>query len=249
MEVLKRMIKQVRWWEWLYVAVVLTTIIVLGIVLKSSWIVLCNSIVLTLTLCCVAKGFFVANIIGIASSCLYATMSILNQYYGEAIFTLVVSLPCYCFSLYTWLKNRDKKVEVVKVNSKISCREWILIFVLATVIGFGGYWILKILGTAKLVVSTISMVVSGVAGYLQVRRSEFNFIGYIASNILGFTLWLLVALEGDLTQILTLVCYVSNLTINIFGFANWIRIKKSQSAGEDEAISCKRILSIIKTSI
>ena len=66
-------------------------------------------------------------------------------------------------------------------------------------------------------------------GYYACWRSEFSFIFYIISNIIGVAMWIaLVIQDNNLSQLITFITSLTYLLINIFGIFNWLKLKKKQ---------------------
>lgn len=222
-------LKLVKWWEYLYIFVFLAVLITLSIVYKSSALVIANSIVGVIAVFFISKGMVIGNILGIVSGLIYIVISFLNAYYGEIIVSACITLPSYIFSIYTWLKNRNKGDEVVKVNKGIKLKEWLLILLGAVVIGISFYFILRAFNTASLVISTLSVATASVAGYLLARRCEFSFIFFLINNVLTIVLWVIVAVNGDATFVPTITQFVIFALLNICGLINWLMIKNKQA--------------------
>ncbi len=244
MQEVKNILKQIKWWEIAYLLILFVAQIVLAVIFDASAFVFFNSFFFILAIFFNAKGIFLGSVFGIVNTSLYLTMSYFNQYYGEMICSIVITLPSWLISLYTWFKNRNKATSIVKITPKISAKEWILLFVVAGVLSVGVYFLLREWNTANLVVSTISTVIGGMAGYLQIRRSEYNFLFYILVNIVCIVLWMSVVIKGDMSQILTIFVYVVITCLNIFGTINWFRLKKFQN--EQNSDSMSKIMKIVK---
>lgn len=210
------------------------TVISLGIVFKSSYLVILNSIFGIITCFFAAKGMLLANFTGIIQIIMYIVMCVFNRYYGEIIVCCVISIPSYVLSAITWFRNRNKESNVVKVSKAISWKEWLIVVSVIAVISVGMYFLLQMFNTAGLVVSTISVGITALAGYLLMRRSEYNFIAFLVNNSICFVLWLNVVLQGDISYITTCTNYVLYFSMNLFGIFNWLRLKKQQNTNQAE---------------
>ena len=101
-------------------------------------------------------------------------------------------------------------------------------FVMVFPLSFGFYYLLKAFNTTFLIISTISLSLACIKGYLQIRRSELNFIFGLISRIITLILWLHIVLQGSLGYIPTVATYAIYFTLEVFGFIVWIRLKKKQ---------------------
>lgn len=227
---LKKFFSQIKWYEYVYMLFFVSVLIVIGAVFRSSTIVIFNSLFGIFTVFFIAKGKLIGNFFGIIQCILYAVISYFNNFFGEVIICLAISIPIYVVSIISWLRNQNKKDNVVKVNKNISLKEWVCSLLVLALVSVGVYFLLKTFNTANLLVSVMSVVTLMMAGYLVVRRSEYNFVFYILNNIICICLWLtLVIKNGEIGYLATVVQYVIFLTLNIVGVFNWIRIKKIQN--------------------
>ncbi len=226
----KDFFKLIKCWEYAFMTVFIVAIIVCGVVFKSSPLTIFCSLFGIVGVFFIAKGMLVGQFISIVYGTLYATMSYFNHLYGEMIVTLAVTVPMYVATIITWIKNSSKTDKVVKINKKLSVLEWCLMFVIACGLGVGIYYMLRAFNTANLIISTFSVVALCMAGYLVVRRCEYNFIFYILSNIIGICLWMFTIIkENNITYIPTIILFCVLLFLNIFGMITWIKIKHIQN--------------------
>ena len=99
--------------------------------------------------------------------------------------------------------------------------------VLALLVTVLFYFILKALGTANLLFSTISITTSFVASYLTFLRSPYYAIGYSANDIVLIILWILASVE-DVSYLPMVACFVMFLFNDLYGFYNWRRMQTRQ---------------------
>ncbi|MBP3431269.1 MAG: nicotinamide mononucleotide transporter [Clostridia bacterium] len=241
---MKNFLKQFKWWELTCIGVFLAAVLVFGIVFKSSALVICQSLVGVVTVCCLAKGLVVGSIMGIAHVALYCVISYFNNYFGEIIVSACLTLPSYLISIYTWFKNRSEENRmVVKVSKTPNWKELLLAVGGVAAISVGMFFLLQAFNTANLLLSTFSVGTSILASYMMIRRSELNFVCYIINNFICIAMWLSVMQQADVSYVTVLVNYIVFLFINVYGVVNWLLLKKKQrkteiahvdAAGEDE---------------
>ena len=87
------------------------------------------SIVGVISVMTVAKGLVIAPFINIVYNVLYAIISILQHYYGEAIIYIGLMIPVSIMSIVAWLKNKQNS-STVKVN-KIHGLEYLYLFIVS----------------------------------------------------------------------------------------------------------------------
>lgn len=175
-----------------------------------------------------AKGNPVGQVLMILFSLLYGVISCTFAYYGEMITYLGMTAPMALIALIAWLRHpfEGNKAEV-EVN-RISGKEQIFMWVLTIVVTGIFYFILKWFHTANLLPGTLSVTTSFLAVYLTFRRSPYFAIAYAANDIVLILLWILAA-RVDSSYISVIICFVSFLFNDIYGFLNWLRMEKRQS--------------------
>ena len=182
--------------------------------------------VTALILC--AKGNPVCQVLMIIFCCMYAYISYTFSYYGEMLTYACMSLPMAFFSLVSWLRNpyKGNKAEV-KVN-KLKNNEHIFMAVLTLAVTVIFYFVLKYFNTANLIPSTLSVTTSFAAAYLTFRRSPYYALWYAANDIVLIVLWTLAALK-DISYISVIMCFVTFLANDIYGFVSWRKMEKRQN--------------------
>ena len=195
---------------------------------KENYLTLCASLIGVTSLIFNAKGNPFGQILMVVFSLLYGIISYTFSYYGEMITYLGMTMPMAVFALISWLRNpfNGNKAEV-KVNS-ITEKETILMWLITVLITIVFYFILKNFNTANIVPSTLSVTTSFLAVYLTFKRSPYFAIAYATNDIILIVLWILASLY-DIRYISVVVCFVSFLFNDIYGFISWQKMKTRQS--------------------
>ena len=183
--------------------------------------------VTALILC--AKGNPLGQVFMIVFCCMYTYISYTFSYYGEMITYACMSLPMAAVSLISWLRHpfKGNKAEV-KVN-RLKGREYIIMLVLTVAVTVVFYFILRAFNTANLIPSTFSVTTSFAAAYLTYRRSPYYALWYVANDIVLIVLWTLAAMK-DISYVSVIICFVTFLANDIYGFISWRKMEKRQSA-------------------
>ncbi len=194
---------------------------------RENYMTLIASVIGATSLIFNAKGNPIGQVLMVIFSILYGIISYTFSYYGEMITYLGMTAPMAVFALISWLRNpyNGNKAEV-KVNS-LKRQETIFMSLLAAVITFGFYFILRYFHTANLIPSTISVTTSFLAVYLTFRRSPYFALAYAANDIVLIVLWILAALS-DISYLSVIICFVAFLVNDIYGFINWLKMQKRQ---------------------
>lgn len=220
--------KYIKWYEYVYISLLICIVLALGIVFHSDALVICNSILGILAVYLIAKGYIFSNVVEIASMLIYCFISFQNRFYGETIINAILSIA-YAINLASWLKNKYRNTGLVKVSKDFNLKEFLLVSLGFVCAGVGVYFMLRVFDTANLVLSTISVVLGFFAVYFMIRRSALSYIFYILSDVICACLWATVVFAGNLNYLPTLVNYAIFIALNIFGFVNWIKLMKSQT--------------------
>lgn len=218
---------KVEWFIWLSSLILITaSFLIFG---GESFLSFIASLLGTTGLIFCAKGNPVGQIIVILFSFLYGYISFTFEYYGEMLTYLCMSAPMAMYAFVSWIKNPyNGNRSEVKVN-RIGVRETVFMFILSALVTVLFYFILKFFGTANLLPSTISVTTSFIAVYLTARRSPLYAVAYAANDIVLIILWGLASLS-DVSYVSVVVCFVIFLVNDIYGYVNWLKMEKAQSA-------------------
>ena len=175
-----------------------------------------------------AKGNPLGQLLMVIFSLFYGYISYACAYYGEMVTYLGMTGPMAALALISWLRHpfHGNRAQV-QVNH-ISRREHRLLALLTAGVTLGFYFILRALGTANLLPSTVSVVTSFWAVYLTFRRSPLFSLGYAANDLVLIVLWVLASLE-DVSYLSVVVCFAAFLANDLYGFISWRRMDKAQA--------------------
>lgn len=193
--------------------------------MHNIWIIFACLIGVT-ALIFVAKGYVIGQILTALFALVYGVVSYDLHYYGEMITYLGMSAPIALLSAYTWWKHPYKDSKEVEVYT-LSKKDIIVTFVLAVLVTFIFYFILKWLNTSEMFFSTMSITTSFLACYLTYLRSPYYALGYSANDIVLIILWILASIK-DPANIPMIFCFVMFLVNDVYGFINWKRMSKLQ---------------------
>ena len=209
----------------LFGSIILVSIV--AIIFKSDLLTTLCSIVGIITALLLAKGKNLGQLFGILITILYSIVSFKNKFYGEVIIYFLLMLPMYIIGIISWFKHHNKETNTVNVN-KINWKEWTGVSVISVVVFIGIYFLLKSFNTEELIVSTLSVVASLFAVYLQIRRSRFSFYFYVINDVILIILWGIPVITGNLLLIPMVFNPVINLINDIYGIFNWKKLEKRQ---------------------
>ena len=177
----------------------------------------------------IAKGMVFGQILIIIFAVLYGIVSWRFAYYGEMLTYICLSLPAAVAALISCLKNPYAESAEVKVNKSLTPLHVFLLFLLSVLITVPFYFILKFLGTANLIFSTISVTTSFFAASLTFLRSPLYALGYAANDVVLIVLWALAAID-DISYLPMIFCFIMFLVNDLYGYINWRKMEKRQAS-------------------
>ncbi|MBQ9785329.1 MAG: nicotinamide mononucleotide transporter [Clostridia bacterium] len=175
-----------------------------------------------------AKGDVLGQALIVIFAILYAIISWKLRYYGEVITYVGMSAPIAVMAVVSWLRHPSasghNEVEVARVN----LRTWCILCVLSVIVTVAFYFILRAFDTANLIPSTVSVTTSFFAASLTFLRSPYYGLGYAANDVVLIVLWVMAAIK-DPVYLPMVLCFVTFLVNDLYGFFNWLRMQRRQS--------------------
>lgn len=175
----------------------------------------------------VAKGMIIGQVLCIIFAAMYGIISIFFRYYGETATYIGMSLPMAVAALVSWIKHPYKDTDEVKID-KLNLKKILLTALTATLATVAFYFILKLLNTANLIVSTISITTSWTACCFTYLRSPYYALAYATNDIILIILWVSAAMT-DISCLPMVFCFIMFFANDLYGFYNWRRMQKRQT--------------------
>lgn len=202
-------------------------VLLVGIIFKSDVLtIICSLAGVTTTMLC-AKGKSLGQVAGLIVTITYIFVAYRNRYFGEVLIYVFLMLPMFIAGIISWYRHENKKTNSVDVN-EICKKEWIIIAFIFPIILVGIYFLLKVFNTSELIVSTISVIASLFAVYLQVKRSRYSFSFYMINDLVLLTLWGIPVVKGSLILIPMVVDPIFNFINDCYGFKHWKKLESEQ---------------------
>lgn len=187
---------------------------------------LISSLIGVTALIFVAKGNVIGQVLTVVFAVFYGIVSFFFNYYGEMITYLGMTAPIALISIFSWLSHPSKTKNEVKVGH-ITLKSGIFMIISAIIFTGAFYFILKKLGTANLIISTVSVTTSFCASYLSFLRSPFYAVAYSLNDLVLIIMWILASIENP-SYIPMVMCFVMFFANDIYGFYSWRKMKKRQ---------------------
>lgn len=206
---------------------VILILVSFGVFDRENYVALAASLIGVTSLIFNAKGNPFGQVLMIIFSVLYGIISYTYSYYGEMITYLGMTAPMSVFALVSWMKNPYKGNKAQVEVNKIGAREIPLAVFLSAAVTAMFYFILAAFNTANLLPGTISVTTSFLAVYLTFRRSPWFALAYAANDVVLIVLWVLATKE-NISYLSVVVCFVMFFFNDVYGFINWLKIRKIQ---------------------
>jgi len=194
---------------------------------RENFMTLAASLIGITSLIFNAKGNPIGQALMILFSLLYGLISYTFSYFGEMITYLGMTGPMALFALISWLRNPYQGNHAEVAVNRLGSRELALMYVLTALVTCGFYFILDCFDTANMIPSTLSVATSFIAVYLTFRRSPYFALAYAANDVVLIVLWILAAVE-DIRYLSVIICFVTFLVNDLYGFVSWKRMEKRQ---------------------
>lgn len=203
-------------------------VIILSYILSGSddILTIIASLIGVTALIFVAKGYVLGQALTVVFAIFYGIISFYFRYYGEMITYLCMTAPIAVCAVISWIRHPYKESSEVEVNH-VSIRQATIMWSLAIIVTIAFYFILKAMGNANLLFSTISITTSFVASYLTFLRSTYYAIAYSANDMVLIVLWIMASME-NISYLPMVFCFIMFLANDLYGFYNWRRMRNRQ---------------------
>ena len=193
---------------------------------QTDYLTLAASLIGVTALIFVAKGYVIGQVLTVVFAVFYGIISFKQRYYGEMITYLGMTAPIAVVAAINWLRNPYKGTKEVTVARMSGLQKWVMFFLTAGVTA-AFYFILKALGNASLLFSTVSITTSFLASYLTACRSPYYALAYAANDVVLIILWI-IASGNDAGCVPMIACFAAFLANDVYGYFNWQSIRKRQ---------------------
>jgi nicotinamide mononucleotide transporter PnuC len=139
---------------------------------------------------------------------------------------MFMTAPMALLSLISWLRHPYKGSREVTAE-RLTVKNTAILAALTLLVTFICYFILKALGNASLVLSTVSIATTFAAAGLTFLRSPLYALGYGANDVVLILLWILASLS-DPSSLPMVTCFTAFLANDLYGFINWKKMAERQ---------------------
>jgi len=195
-----------------------------GILSKQAYTETAVSVFAVVMLMYLVEGKQVGCVFGIAYCIIYAAICFSKGFYGLMLFNILIGLPMYTVSLFTWGKNKHGDTVAVR---KLTPKKLTLVLA-AALIGFGCmYLILKAAGSSNAFFDGLILPLGTVGMLLLSLRYIEQWYFNIAANITGLMLWI-AATISDISNLNFVICTSVFVVSNIMALVSWLKMERQQ---------------------
>lgn len=251
LKVLRKLQKEKSFRLWWYLIFGISALVCL-IFFPRSWLSVIEVFVLMVNIDLVSRGKVLGIYVGILDCLIYITICAMTGLWGEVLKMAIINIPLNIVAIINWTKNlkkqsksKDQSIDIKKLNKK-SFTICLITFVVAAV---AGYFFLKFLNTASLIISTISLAIGVIAKVLSGQRYMEAYQVMMLGNFISLALWISIIISGSVGEApVQIVMCLANLTDSIYSYFLWRGMyrKKKVNGGKLLARRNVKINKVIK---
>lgn len=205
----------------LWMTSVALLMLVMGIILKSSFIQITASISGVIYIALIAIEKRIGYIFGIINVIFYSIVSVKQELYGLALYNMIYSLPVLVYGYIKWGNKTDNKIKTLSGDARLLLIS-VIILLVTTYVQIGR----ALSGTAgTLITDGISVIIGGIASFLMTKKYIEQWIGFITVNITTLIYWIINSIGNPSNYIMIIMWTVYTLN-NIYGIILWNKSRK-----------------------
>lgn len=206
----------------------MVTLLICGIIFKSTPLVLICSLLSMASNLLNAMSLKVSYIFSLVSSVMYSFSAFEQRYYGEAILHLFIMAPLFIYCIFRWFIPSRKKTaaargDVFSITPKAAALFAVALIAVIAVYGYA----LKLIGSDMPYINACSTLLVMGANFLGSRRMKEQWYLFLGSNGFLILLWVLAG-QDDLGNILYAIQNVLFVIGNLYGAYKWTKLSKEE---------------------
>lgn len=209
----------------LLIVVMSAAVIACGLLSAQKFYEIIISVFSIITIIYISEGKIAGCACGMVYSVAYAAVCFSRQIYGLSVYMILIILPLYAISLFTWKKNQNKGAVEVK---RLPAVKLILVLAASFIIYWGIFFLLRAVGSSNIVFDSLTLVF-GISGMtlLSLRYVEQWYFN-IASNVSVSVLWVFKSVES-ISNLNFLIVAVIFVVSNVIGLVSWRKMEKNKN--------------------
>ena len=202
-------------------------ITVCGFLFKQAYTETAVSVFSVVMLMYLVEGKRTGCACGVVYCVAFTAVCYTKGFYGLMVFNMLVALPMYIISLFTWKKHsRGETVAVRRLPFKK-----LILFSAAVSAGFVcAYLILGAAGSSNAVFDGLTLSLGAFGTLLLSLRYIEQWYFNLAANITALIMWIIAA-AADISNLNFVICTSVFVVSNVMALVSWIKIERIQKNG------------------
>ena len=195
-----------------------------GLLSKQAYVEIAVSAFSVVMLMYLVEGKRIGCFFGVVYCVFYAAVCYSKDLYGLMAFNLIVALPMYILSLFTWKNhNHGDTVAVRRLHPK-----QLALVLVAALAGFGfAYLILKAVGSFNAFFDGLTLSLAAFGTLLLSLRYVEQWYFNLSANIVVLILWT-IATAADISNLNFVICSFVFVVSNIMALVSWLKMERMQ---------------------
>ncbi len=243
LKILKKIQKEKTFRFWWYIIFAVAAIVCLGF-FPSSYLSVIQMFVLMINIDLLSRGKVIGIYVGILDCLLYITICSMSGLWGEVIKMAAINIPLNIVAIINWTRNlkkqsgKEQSIDIKKLTKK-SFAICVVTFLMALV---SGYFFLKYLNTASLIISTISLAIGIISKILSGQRYMEAYAVMIVGNVISLALWISMLTSGSADGApVQIVMYLANLSDSIYSYFLWRGMYRKKTVNGGKLLAKRKI--------
>ncbi|MCR5553471.1 MAG: nicotinamide riboside transporter PnuC [bacterium] len=226
---------------------IILSLIACLIISPSSYLYCAELLITALSIHLIGEAKLIGQVFALIECFLYAYISYKNKLFGESIKSLCINLPLITFALISWSKSFKKQGNKgIKIN-ELTPKKWAIIGLVFVVLCVACYFLLGLIGTSVLVLSSITFSISVVCKYLTAKAYKESWFLTIIQSVIAFSLWVYMFIENillnsaDLATLPILFMYMAIMSNAVYSFILWQAMFKKEKKPTGQLFAMREI--------
>ena len=226
---------------------IILSLIACLIISPSSYLYCTEFLITALSIHLIGEAKLAGQIFAIIECFLYAFISYKNRLFGEAIKSLGVSFPLITFALVSWIRNlKTQGNKKIKIN-ELTPKKWAIVGLVFVVLCVACYFLLGLIGTSVLVLSSIAFSISVICKYLTAKAYKESWFLTIIQSVIAFSLWVYMFIENILLNsanfatLPILFMYMAIMSNAVYSFILWQAMFKKEKKPTGQLFAMREV--------
>lgn len=199
--------------------IIILLIVIISIIIGDNKIALVSAICGISYTILAGKGKISCYFIGMIGTFCYSYLSFINGFFGNLALYMLYYFPMEIIGIYKWKKHLKKETQEV-IKTKLSNKERVVYFVVASIFSVLVSFVLKFLGDSKPFIDGFATVFSILGQWLTVKRCIDQWYVWFFVNLLSLIMWIFAYFNGS-NCFATIIMWAVYLVLSIYFLQAW----------------------------